>query len=145
MWIFFFIISLGIVIPAIKDLFDEKYKLFTVGAIEVVLFVIIMFLASSLFTVIWVLIVHSRDKTSFCSRTVKFIDDKIISESEIGNSEFNWTAIQRIEKSLRCIYVYLTPAQAYILPKRYFKTKSDFNKFYEGIESIYNQYRKING
>jgi hypothetical protein len=144
MWILFFVVSLGVVVPSIKDLFDENYKLFIVGSIEIVLFMTVMFLGTSIFGSLWVLTTHAKDKTLNSSKKVIFSKNVILSQTDTSKSELKWEAISKIEKSNRYIYLYVSPIQAFIIPKRAFAIKSEFIDFFNNLNTLLKQCKSEN-
>lgn len=58
------------------------------------------------------------------------IDAEGVSEtSAVGESKIAWSGVERIEDDGNSVYFYIGPVQAYVIPKRAFRTREDEQAF----------------
>lgn len=64
------------------------------------------------------------------------IDAEGVSErSAVGESKIAWSGIERIEDDGKSIYLYIGPVQAYVIPKRAFRTREDEEAFLQTAQA----------
>jgi hypothetical protein len=68
-------------------------------------------------------------------RRVVFDESGIRCELPLQTHEIRWAAICRVSRGPDHLYLYFTPLQAVILPRRCFKTDSEFEAFAASVEA----------
>jgi len=69
-----------------------------------------------------------KNKTTVGSRSLAVGDERLTEENEFGRTEIAWPAIERIEQDDDHTFIYLSAAQAHIIPKSRI-TDGDYDAF----------------
>jgi len=68
---------------------------------------------------------ESQSKGLLGEHTTIIDADGVREKSEVAESRMAWSGIERIEDDGHSVYLYIGPLQAYIIPKRAFRTRDD--------------------
>ena len=102
-------------------------RIFTFVIIETVILAVLI-LATFLFSALSML--SRRNKTIFTEHTISLLPEALVEETQYSRSEFKWSSVQKIAKSRRYIFVYMSQHQAHVIPRRAFQSDADWNSFY---------------
>jgi hypothetical protein len=98
----------------------------TILAFLIVAFWIITILAGVFF---------SKDKALMADRTIALGEDCFVSDTSFAHSEYKWLMVQKLARTRRHIFLYLNKDSAVIIPRRAFKSASDWDGFYDYCQS----------
>ena len=69
-----------------------------------------------------------KNRTTVGSRQLELTPEHLNEKNAYGHSQTAWRAIERVESDDECAYIYLSAAQAHIIPKARV-TEGDFDQF----------------
>lgn len=79
----------------------------------------------------WLLWRPEKQKGLLCEHTVTLAEDFFIETTAVNESKHIWSGIYKIDQDETCIYIYISAANAYQIPKRAFQSAKDAQEFFE--------------
>jgi hypothetical protein len=55
----------------------------------------------------------------------------VVESTAVGESHTSWAGVDRIEQNPEYIFIYTSPAAAYVIPKRAFRDMQEAEGFYQ--------------
>jgi YcxB-like protein len=78
---------------------------------------------------------EGKNKGMIGRHEITIHDDKISEENDSASLEFRWTAIEKIVKTEKYIFVYISSVSAFLIPQRSFVNNTTYDEFYKLILS----------
>jgi hypothetical protein len=104
-------------VKAFAFLFVEFLALTLVGALYAALLVLSM--------------VSRRNKTVLTDHRFALAPESFVDETAYSKTEFKWSAVQKLARTRRYIFVYVAQHAAHVIPKRAFQDDAEWNAFYQ--------------
>ena len=77
-----------------------------------------------------------NDQTVFGKKMMKLSPDGVSEVGEHGGKSFSWEAVSKIVSNKRLIMIYVYSENAFLVPKRIFKTEEQLRSFHDGAASL---------
>src|SRR5215204_1474059 len=68
---------------------------------------------------------------------IRFDEDYIIEATEVNETRHSWKGVDRIEENQDYIFIYTSPVNAHIIPKRFFASE-------ESVDGFFNEAKRLN-
>ncbi len=75
--------------------------------------------------------ISKRNKPLYAQRTFTVAEDGLVTESEYGRSETRWKQVQKLARTRKHIFLYLSGEAAVVVPRRAFADAAQWDAFYE--------------
>jgi hypothetical protein len=126
----FLLFTFESVIPAVRS--SRSHGPVVTAIAFVILELVLALLLAAVYTAVIVIAMVSRmNKPLRCERTVTIGNEGFVTESEYGRSETRWSLVQKLGRTRRHIFLYLSGDSAVMVPRRAFDSTADWDTFYE--------------
>jgi hypothetical protein len=78
---------------------------------------------------------EGKNKGMLGRHEITIHDDNILEKNDSVSLEFRWTAIEKIVKTEKYIFVYVSSVSALLIPQRSFMNHTAYDEFYKLISS----------
>jgi hypothetical protein len=78
---------------------------------------------------------EGKNKGMLGRHEITIHDDNILEKNDSVSLEFRWTAIEKIVKTEKYIFVYVSSVSALLIPQRSFMNNTAYDEFYKLISS----------
>jgi len=107
---------------------------------KIIIFLITEMLALVLIAIIFALLmvvgmVSGRNKTLLTDHALTFEDDTFIVETKYKRTEHRWFGVQKLARTRRHLFIYVSQHSAHVIPRRAFKDRSEWDSFCEYCRS----------
>ncbi|MEM7430779.1 MAG: YcxB family protein [Pseudomonadota bacterium] len=100
----------------------------------------VAFLFFGVFCTLWN-VFSATAKSGLIGEHVYAIEDEgIRAKSHAGESIRNWDSLESVSANKRAILIQIVPGMFYIIPRRAFKSSSDFENFYAQLTETYERH-----
>jgi hypothetical protein len=76
-------------------------------------------------------LILNKDKAAITEHTVSIDENGLTEETVFNRSEFKWAGIQKLVRSDRHIFVYVSPNAAHVIPRRAFASPTEWDEFFQ--------------
>ncbi|MFO0515168.1 MAG: YcxB family protein [bacterium] len=74
--------------------------------------------------------ISRKNRTFFCEITITLCQETFVVESQYSKSEVKWDMVQKLARTRKHIFIYLSQESALIIPRRVFEGTTQWNEFY---------------
>ena len=75
--------------------------------------------------------VSRRNKTLLTDHTITLEDGSFVEETAYNNTDHKWTGVQKLARTRRHIFIYVSQHAAHVIPRRAFRDDTEWDSFYE--------------
>ncbi|MGD1019302.1 MAG: YcxB family protein [Verrucomicrobiia bacterium] len=75
--------------------------------------------------------VSPKNKTVLGQRTITLGTEGFVSESQYSRSEVKWIAVQKLARTRRHLFLYISQHSGFVIPRRAFQGGQQWDEFYE--------------
>ena len=128
---FFLLVTFTSLVPAVRDLPADKPAFVRVLAFIFVELLLVLLIIAFWGVIILLTMISRRNKPFFCDKTITLGEEVFVGESQYGRSETRWTMVQKLARTRRYIFIYLSQENAIVLPRRAFESSTQWDEFYD--------------
>ena len=128
--IILFLISIQIVqaLPNNVNLIPKAILFFVT---EMIAFIVI----AALLTILMIFsLVSRRNKTLLTEHELTIQDNTFSVETKYERAEHRWFAVQKLARTRRHLFIYVSQRSAHVIPRRAFKDRDEWNSFCESFK-----------
>jgi hypothetical protein len=103
-------------------------KLLVVAAVDLIFASVFVALSPLLIALTYI---SRKNKTILTDRTVTLFEDSFVEESSYSRTEAKWLSLQKLVRTRKHIFLYVSQHAAHAIPRRAFKTQEEWDDFYE--------------
>lgn len=67
---------------------------------------------------------------------IKFEEDYLVEITDVNQTKQSWKGVDKIEENQNYIFIFISPLNAHIIPKRFFDTEQDASMFFEEAKRL---------
>lgn len=79
--------------------------------------------------------ISGKNKTLMTENSIELHEEHFVSENQYGRSVLKWDIVQKLRRTKRFIFVYVSKSSAVIIPKKAFLSEDDWNSFYHFLQT----------
>jgi hypothetical protein len=79
--------------------------------------------------------ISGKNKTIMTENSIELHEDHFVSENRYGRSVLKWDIVQKLRRTKRFIFVYISQSSAMMIPKKAFLSEDDWNSFYHFLQT----------
>ena len=80
-------------------------------------------------------LISFRNKTLLTDHALTLDDDTFALETPFHRTEHRWLAVQKLARTRRHLFIYLSQHSALVIPRRAFKDRDEWDSFYESCRT----------
>jgi hypothetical protein len=128
---FFLFVTFESLVPALRESSANQPVI-----VRGIAFIFVELLLALIIVAFWAVItvlsmISRKNKPMFCEKTITLGDDGYVAESQYGKSETRWTMVQKLARTRRYIFIYLSQDNAVVIPRRAFENSTQWDTFYD--------------
>lgn len=88
-------------------------------------------LAAVQLAIVVVQLISRHNRTILTGHTLTLGEDGFASETIYAHADYRWHAVQKLRRTPRYLFIYVTQSGAHVIPRRAFHDDADWNAFYD--------------
>lgn len=80
-------------------------------------------------------LISFRNKTLLTDHALTLDDDTFALETPFHRTEHRWLGVQKLTRTRRHLFIYLSQHSALVIPRRAFKDRNEWDSFYESCKN----------
>ena len=85
----------------------------------------------------------SRSKGVLGKHTIVIEPSGVTEKGSVSESKSAWSGVEKIEEDSQYVYIFTSPLQAHVIPKRAFRTREESQTFLETAKAFFSQSRRL--